>query len=197
MPRIHLRDISPKVVAGWGQAFADLPDVFMSQGNILEQAADAIVSPANSFGFMDGGIDLLYARRFGWQLETELRDLLSVHHYGELPVGQAVVLATGDASIPFLVSAPTMRIPTSIADTVNVYLAFRAALIAVLRHNAAGHPPIESLLVPGMGTGIGALAPELAARQMRAAYDAVLIRKGDGKHRSARMILSEHHDLLA
>ena len=30
--------------------------------------ADAIVSPANSFGFMDGGIDMVYSKRFGWQM---------------------------------------------------------------------------------------------------------------------------------
>lgn len=26
------------------------------------------VSPANSFGFMDGGIDMVYSRHFGWQM---------------------------------------------------------------------------------------------------------------------------------
>lgn len=26
------------------------------------------VSPANSFGFMDGGIDLAYSLHFGWQM---------------------------------------------------------------------------------------------------------------------------------
>lgn len=26
------------------------------------------VSPANSFGFMDGGIDMAYSLHFGWQL---------------------------------------------------------------------------------------------------------------------------------
>ena len=26
------------------------------------------VSPANSFGFMDGGIDMAYSLHFGWQM---------------------------------------------------------------------------------------------------------------------------------
>jgi O-acetyl-ADP-ribose deacetylase (regulator of RNase III) len=196
MLTVHLRDIDMGIVKAWQQSFAGVPDVVVSQGDIFAQTADAIVSPANSFGFMDGGIDLLYARRFGWELETRLQDLLAQRHYGELPVGQAVVVPTNHASIPFLVSAPTMRVPTSVRDTVNVYLAFRAALIAVVAHNAGDSRPIGSLLVPGMGTGIGAVAPEQAARQMRSAYDTVLGGPGS-RNRSARAILGEHHALLA
>ena len=114
--------------------------------------------------------------------------------YGELPVGQAIVLPTEDVNIPFLVSAPTMRVPADISETVNVYLAFRAALIAVLAHNRTGNP-IRSLLVPGMGTGIGQVPPERAARQMRFAYDTVL---GHRSHEApdARQILRNHRELL-
>ena len=43
-----------------------------SHPEILESSADAIVSPANSFGYMDGGIDLVYLHRFGWELQTAL-----------------------------------------------------------------------------------------------------------------------------
>jgi O-acetyl-ADP-ribose deacetylase (regulator of RNase III) len=168
----------------------------VSHGDIFEQKADAIVSPANSFGYMDGGIDLLYSKYFGWELETNLRAVLAERHYGELPVGQAVVLATGHEFIPFLVSAPTMRIPMSIGETVNVYLAFRAALITVLTHNANTDAPISSLLVPGLGTGIGGVAPDRAARQMRLAYNAIV--NGEGiKSRNARAVLSEHRELLS
>jgi O-acetyl-ADP-ribose deacetylase (regulator of RNase III) len=50
---------------------------------------------------------------------------------GELLVGQAMVLETGDRQIPFLISAPTMRIPTNfnIDTSVNAYLAMKAILI--------------------------------------------------------------------
>ncbi len=196
MLKIHLRDISTPIVKAWEQAFAGIADVIVSQGDIFAHSADAIVSPANSFGHMDGGIDLLYSRHFGWELEAKLKALLRERHFGELPVGRAVVLATGHDSIPYLVSAPTMRVPASISDTLNVYLAFRAALIAVHMHNANGAAPISSLLVPGLGTGIGAVPPERAARQMRAAYSAIL--EGHGaKPRDARAILGEHHQLLS
>lgn len=38
---------------------------------------------------------------------------------------------------------------------------------------AAGAPAIKSLLVPGLGTGIGAMDPRRCAAQMRIAYDHV------------------------
>ncbi|WP_315825536.1 MULTISPECIES: macro domain-containing protein [unclassified Bradyrhizobium] len=196
MLTVHLRDISIEVIEAWRSAFAGVGEVQVSHGSILEQQADAIVSPANSFGFMDGGIDLHYARFFGWQVETELRELLAAQHYGELPVGQAVILPTGHPELRYLVCAPTMRVPSRIDGTPNVYLAFRAALIAVQAHNTSEAGPITSLLAPGMGTGIGAVPPRQAARQMRAAYDAIV--GGHGRRsRTARAILGEHHDLLA
>jgi O-acetyl-ADP-ribose deacetylase (regulator of RNase III) len=192
---IHLRDINVDVVEAWRAAFADVEDVEVSLGDIFAHEADAILSPANSFGHMDGGIDLLYSRYFGWDLQTNLQTILAEHHYGELPVGQAIVLATGHARFPFLVSAPTMRVPARIDQTVNVYLAFRAALSAVLSHNAGADEKIQSLLVPGLGTGVGAMPPTRAARQMRLAYNAILAPAPE--RRSARTILREHHDLLS
>jgi O-acetyl-ADP-ribose deacetylase (regulator of RNase III) len=196
MLTIHLREIDAGVVHAWEQAFVDVPEVVVSRGDIFQHKADAIVSPANSFGYMDGGIDLLYSRYFGWELEANLQALLAQQHYGELPVGQAVVLATGHGSIPFLVSAPTMRVPMGIGETVNVYLAFRAALIAVLAHNEHAAIPIRSLLVPGLGTGIGEVTPTRAARQMRLAYNTIINDQGT-KPRNARMVLKEHHELLS
>jgi O-acetyl-ADP-ribose deacetylase (regulator of RNase III) len=195
MLSIHLRDIEPAVVQAWEQHFAGLPDVSVSCGDIFDHAADAIVSPANSFGYMDGGIDMVYSRILGWHLEGELQALLKAEHFGELPVGQAVVLPTGYKTIPHLVSAPTMRVPSGIGRTVNVYLAFRAALIAVLRHNESSTRQIGSLLVPCLGTGVGGMPPERAARQMRLAYDAIIGGLGL-KERNAGAIWGENSTLL-
>lgn len=195
--QIHLRDINPEIVSAWQAAFADIPEVAVSLGDILEHRADAIVSPANSFGYMDGGVDLVYSKFFGWELEANLRARLTAQHYGELPVGQALLLATGHKEIPYLLSAPTMRVPGSIGNTVNVYLAFRAALIAVQQHNgSSSESAVHSLLVPGFGTGVGNMPAPRAAQQMRQAYDAVIGGQGVQK-RSARQILNDHLNLLA
>ena len=76
-------------------------------------------SPANSFGFMNGGIDAVYARRFGVRLVSRVRDQILEHHGGKLLVGDAEVIETADSDIPFLICAPTMRVPMLVSDTVN------------------------------------------------------------------------------
>jgi len=97
----YLRDIDTRLVSEWQASFAGCHDVKVSSGDIFEAEAQAIVSPANSFGFMDGGIDLVYSRRFGWELQERLQALLRGEHAGELPVGQAVIVPTQDTSTPF------------------------------------------------------------------------------------------------
>lgn len=113
----HLRDIHAPLVAAWTKYFADIPQVRPSVGDIFGVQADAIISPANSFGFMDGGIDLVYSLRFGWQLQKRLQALLRSEYDGELPVGMAVLLGTDDPGLPYLISAPTMRVPTNVSNT--------------------------------------------------------------------------------
>jgi hypothetical protein len=118
----ELRDIDADVVRAWEKYFKGIANVRISHGDIFERPADAIVSPANSFGYMDGGIDLVYLRRFGWELQTRLQAHLRDEHDGELPVGQATIVETFDTAIPYLVSAPTMRVPMTVSNTINAYL---------------------------------------------------------------------------
>lgn len=167
--KILLRDVNPAIVDAWTSAFEGVSGVEISQGEIFGVTADAIVSPANSFGFMDGGIDYVYSEHFGSSLESRLQALLLAEYDGELPVGQAVIVATGTTSIPWLISAPTMRVPMDVSRTANAYLAFRAALLAVRRHNASSPQQIQSILCPGLGTAVGRMAPRTCARQMHAA----------------------------
>jgi O-acetyl-ADP-ribose deacetylase (regulator of RNase III) len=171
--QIHLVDTNEELVAAWRSAFGRASDVHVDSGSILNHQADAIVSPANSFGFMDGGIDLAYSGYFGWHVQDALQTNIKASCHGELPVGQALVVETGHPGIPFLISAPTMRVPADVSATVNAYLAFRAALIAASVHNQSASRQIGSILVPGLGTGVGRLSAEACATQMFAAYIAV------------------------
>lgn len=59
-----------------------------------------------------------------------------------------------------------MRVPESVAQSLNAYLAFRAALLACQRHPTV----IGSLICCGLGTGIGHMEPTRCAAQMRVAY---------------------------
>lgn len=185
--QLHLRDLSNAMVSAWEVAFAGVPGVTISRGDIfstkpgpidpsdpIDVEADAVVSPANSFGYMDGGIDAVYTHVFGPELQERLQALLKAEHAGELPVGQAVIVETGNARIPWCVSAPTMRQPMGVADTLNAFLAFRAALLAVRDHNRTRRSPIHTVLCPGLGTAVGNMPPNRCARQMRAAWDRVV-----------------------
>ena len=79
---------------------------------------------------------------------------------GELLVGQALLVETGHPHIRWCISAPTMRVPTLLDTPLPAYLATRAAVRCALD---AG---LESVAIPGMGTGTGGLAPREAAAAM-------------------------------
>ena len=49
---------------------------FQIEGDITQIECDAMVSPANSFGFMDGGLDYALSERFGWDLEKRLQKII-------------------------------------------------------------------------------------------------------------------------
>lgn len=185
--QLHLRDLSNAMVSAWESSFAGVQGVTISRGDIfsnksgpidvgdpIDVEADAIVSPANSFGFMDGGIDAVFTHVFGPGLQERLQTLLRKEHAGELPVGQAVVVGTGNATIPWCISAPTMRQPMGVANTMNAFLAFRATLLAARAHNRTDRSPIRTLLCPGLGTAVGHMPPARCARQMRVAWDRVM-----------------------
>jgi hypothetical protein len=63
--KLCLRDRNTTLVNAWEKEFDGYHDVEISCGNIFDIKADAIISPANSFGFMDGGIDLVYSEHYG------------------------------------------------------------------------------------------------------------------------------------
>lgn len=100
---------------------------------------------------------------------VNLRTILWEQYYGELLVGQAVVVdirkTNKKTPIPYLISAPTMRVPLDVSSTVNAYLAFTATL-----REASKYKDIQSILCPGLGTSIGKIPYANCAVQMHAAW---------------------------
>jgi O-acetyl-ADP-ribose deacetylase (regulator of RNase III) len=168
--RIFLVDRSAALVKAWSGAFHDFEVVTVHEADFFSCPADAMVSPANSFGIMDGGLDLEIRHRLGFEVQKRVQNLIVERFHGELPVGSAVVTRTEHERWPYLVAAPTMRVPGNVARTLNPYLAFRAALLAIHDFNAqAGEHVIQSVLCPGLGTGIGGVDAARCAVQMRMA----------------------------
>ncbi len=166
---IHLIAHTPELPRAWRECFDHVAGVEVHDGDFFSVAADAMVSPANSFGIMDGGLDAAIRDVLGFGVQNAVQRVIVERHHGELPVGLAEIVATEHERWPWLVAAPTMRVPENVARTTNAYLAFRATLLAVMRHNASGAQPIRSLVCPGLGTGVGQMDPRRCAAQMRIA----------------------------
>ena len=159
-----LCDVSPLMCEAWSRELARRPELAQTcnvvSGDITGLSVDAVVSPANSFGFMRGGVDGVYTRVFGSGVEDGLRAIIRTLPSGELPVGEALTVPTGHGRIPWLISAPTMRTPSRLRDGTPVLLAARAAC------RAARERGFASVAFPGMGTGTGRLPFDAAAGAM-------------------------------
>jgi O-acetyl-ADP-ribose deacetylase (regulator of RNase III) len=177
--RIHitLADINVELVRNWENEFAGFSDVIIFCGNIFTLQADAIVSPANSFGIMDGGLDGKLRDFFGLEMEKKVRARILADFPGELPVGMAIISETGNKNFPFLITAPTMRVPQNVEDSINAYLAMKAILYSIQKE-----PRITSIVVPGLCSLTGKMIPGIIARQMRVAYEKMLFGKFDYTH---------------
>src|SRR5438105_945530 len=120
--RLHLVDFNGYLVRAWLEHFSRFPEVTVDQGDLLAVAEHCVVSPANSYGFMDGGIDAAYRSFFGHQIERTVQDAVTRRPEGHLPVGASLVVRTGHTRIPFLIVAPTMTVPEMV-DSGNCYRA--------------------------------------------------------------------------
>ena len=200
--KIVLAAVEESLANAWEQFCGDVAGVSVHRGSILAVDCDAVVSPANSFGFMDGGIDALYLDYFGPDIQARVRRHIYDRHHGELVVGTAEIVETGDARIPYLIAAPTMRVPMVLQESVNAYLAARATLLLVLH----GFFPngddqgqriaerVATIAFPGLGTGVGRIGAHTCARQMRAAIDDIVL--GQYTMPQSWSEASERHQLL-
>ena len=168
--QLSLIDIDSTLVDAWSREFAAQPAVRVISGSIFDVDANALVSPANSFGVMDGGLDGKLRDFFGSDLEVRVRDRVRSEFHGELPVGLATVVPTLHKRYPYLICAPTMRYPMDVAGSVNAYLAMKAIL-----HVARAHLEDLSVAIPGLCALSGRMSANSVARQMRIAYERVVL----------------------
>jgi O-acetyl-ADP-ribose deacetylase (regulator of RNase III) len=114
---------------------------------------------------MDGGFDAAITERFP-MIGHRVREAIRERFHGYQPVGTAIAVELEPPRRPWLIHAPTMRVPMRLAGELifNVYDAMWAALVACEEH------AITRLLVPGLGTGVGAVEPATAAELMALAY---------------------------
>jgi len=124
------------------------------EGSLLDCEADIIVNPANSRGLMGGGVAEVIRRVAGDKVEFEAMK------QAPIPVGTAVLTSGGKSRFKGIIHAPTMVQATEAIPVENV----RKATCAVL--DLAEKEQITHLGFPGMGTGVGRISPDAAAKAM-------------------------------
>ena len=86
-----LCDINPAMREAWEKELERRPRLAalcsVVAGGITDLRVDAVVSPANSFGFMRGGVDGVYTRVFGEGVESGLQAIIRTLPAEELPDG--------------------------------------------------------------------------------------------------------------
>lgn len=138
----------------------ELPAISWTLGDALAQEADAVVTPSNSFGFMTAGMDAAVVARFGPAVEGAVKERIAAYAFGEVLVGQAFMIATGDPKIPHLIFAPVVRAPKPITHPADVLLATRAAV------KLAVDAGLRKIVMPCMGAGGGKLVPNASFAAM-------------------------------
>ncbi|MCL2463604.1 MAG: macro domain-containing protein [Micrococcales bacterium] len=165
--KITLFSTDKELCDAWGIDFAEDPDVTVLNADYRDLAAhDAIVSPANSFGIMNGGLDLAIRTELGVEVQDTTQWCIQENYCGCQPVGTTITVKILDPGrFRYLIHAPTMQFPQDIRNTLNPLHSFYAALAA------AQEQQITTLACSGMGAGTGMVPPEEASRQMHLAFN--------------------------
>ncbi len=170
--KIIFFDRNEAMVNAWRNRFQGVPNIEYFLGDFKDiktgSKSTSIISPANSFGVMNGGIDLAYSEHFGWNLQEEVQKRIKNEYDGELLVGQSFITETKNEDIPYIIIAPTMRLPMNVHESPNAYLTMKTILRTALKNN------LDYVLICGLCTGAGYMSFERCANQMYKAYDEVI-----------------------
>ncbi|UJR80649.1 macro domain-containing protein [Sandaracinus amylolyticus] len=170
--KVVLCDVNPKVINAWRATFEENPEVEIVHGSMLDMSTSAWVSPTNSAGRMDGGLDLVIKNYLGVGIEKTLQRTIKDRYTGRMPVGHAACTPTERVQPRFLISTPTMVSSSEdISATMNVALACAAAFQAVHIQNTVEPGTIRSVALPGLGANTGRVPAEICADLMWTAYD--------------------------
>ena len=122
-----------------------MPKIEARKASITTIQVEAIINPANSFGYMGGGVAGVIKQVGGQSIEDEAIEQAPIQ------VGEAVITGAGDLVCKKVIHAPTMHNPGEKTDEHKVMCAISAALTLAEEHD------FKSIAIPGMGTGIGGL----------------------------------------
>ena len=172
MPLVYLLAMQPELASAFAQAFSDAEDVKIAREDFASfmdghPEVTGIVSPANSFGLLTGGLDKALRDYFGKELQDAVRECIKNEWFGEQTLGTSMAVDIPGAPGKKLLHTPTMRTPSKITDDLIVYSCMRSALMAAIQND------IAAMVIPAFGGGSGQLPMEVIAHHMRLAWDQI------------------------
>jgi O-acetyl-ADP-ribose deacetylase (regulator of RNase III) len=123
------------------------------QGDLTEQAVDAIVNAANNDLQLGGGVAGAIRRKGGMTIQEECDQV------GSIPLGEAAVTGAGNLKARFVIHAASMSLGRPTTEE-NLRLATRNSL---LRAKEKG---LRSIAFPAIGTGIAGFPMRRCAEVM-------------------------------
>jgi O-acetyl-ADP-ribose deacetylase (regulator of RNase III) len=162
--------------------------------SITQTRMPCVITAGQSFGEMNGGVDgivnsfLSSYDSSGEYVQARVKRAIQLECGGELGVGQCLAVGTAHPRVRTLLYTATMRVAEPVSDTLNAYLAFRAALVQAAKSDVRG------VASPLFCTGDGEMPVGRACRQMRAAYDSIVF--GNDVQRATWTDFHAHHRRL-
>ena len=144
------------------------PSFDIELGNPLAFDIDAVVSPANTKGIMNGGYDAVLRRFFGVTIEYLVQQYLEKFN---IDVGQAIAVKTGHPKVHWLIVTPTVSVTgegLSGHESVSYASAYNAVKVAHEKN-------VKYLGMTGLGSGVGGLDRRISAKQQSQGIQDALI----------------------
>jgi O-acetyl-ADP-ribose deacetylase (regulator of RNase III) len=132
------------------------------------------VSPANSLGFMDGGIDMALSRIVFPGIEPIVKariknqNMTNLLGRNYLPIGSSIIIDYDDNRS--MVVAPTMLLPQDVSKTRNAYYATMAVLFNVLCNRKESIENVDIILT-SMCCGYGKMPNKTSLNQILKAIE--------------------------
>jgi len=169
--KIYLLDTRKDMCKAWEHDFGKVVTVvndtlenFLNSTNV-----EAIVSPGNSKGIMDGGYDKAISLYFGWGLTNHIQKYIAKECPGGLQkVATALIFDIPEKLGKKCIHVPTMVLPSPVDDPKVVYKCMKAALQCALDNK------VESVVIPAFCAGTGGVDPFTVSEQMLLAYNEVM-----------------------
>ncbi len=164
--KIYLLDINKDMTDAWCKYFKDIEGVEIVNdyfANFMDEHPEitGIVSPANSFGLMDGGYDKAIIDYLGERAQTNVLTMLDAVYKGYQPIGTCLPIPFGKYTI---LHTPTMRTPEIIVDHRVIYDCMRSCLLKAIESKC------EFVVIPAFGGLTGKVPYDTIARMMFLAY---------------------------